>query len=103
MTLDRSTNEPLPSRPDTLWATRVTWKHEHLSWQTSLHGQSRSRAQATVGATEGFRLVDTHLAWAEGQLRYTLKLTNLGNANYQQVAGYNGPGRSVLAGAEYRF
>ncbi len=103
VSLDRLTKEPLPSRPDSLWATNLTWKNEAWSWRTSLHGQSRSRAQAFLAASEGYRLVDTSLAWTQGAQRYSVQITNLGNTNYQQVAGYNSPGRSILTGAEVHF
>jgi vitamin B12 transporter len=102
-TLDKESNEPLPSRPDDAWSGDVTFRQNQFSWMTSIRGQSRSRPHAYTEGTDGFRVVDTALNWRQGPARYALKVNNVLNTSYQEVAGYNTPARSFLAHAEYSF
>ncbi|HYX32406.1 MAG TPA: TonB-dependent receptor [Oligoflexus sp.] len=102
-TLDKETNQPLPSRPDDSWSGDVTWTHEAFSWMTAVRGQTRSRARPYVEGTKGFRVVDTAVGWRQGPTRLSLKVNNLMNSWYQEVAGYNTAARNVLASAEYSF
>jgi vitamin B12 transporter len=102
-TLDRETNKPLASRPDETWSGNVTWKDNGFSWMTSIRGQTRSRARPFVDGTEGFRVVDTTFALRQGPARYSLKVNNVLNSWYQEVAGYNTAARNVLGSAEYSF
>jgi vitamin B12 transporter len=100
-TLDKESNKPLPSRPDDAWSADVTWRQDRFSWMTSVRGQSRSRPHAYAEGTEGFRVVDTAFNWKEDAARYALKVNNVLNTWYQEVAGYNTPARSFLAQAEF--
>jgi outer membrane cobalamin receptor len=102
-TLDRETNKPLASRPDETWSGNVTWKDNGFSWMTSIRGQTRSRARPFVDGTEGFRVVDTTFALRQGPARYSLKVNNVLNSWYQEVAGYNTAARNVLGSAEFSF
>ncbi|WP_141733683.1 TonB-dependent receptor plug domain-containing protein [Oligoflexus tunisiensis] len=102
-TLDKESNDPLPSRPDDAWSGDVTWKQNGFSWMTSVRGQTRSRPHAYTEGTEGFRVVDTALNWRLGPARYALKVNNVLNTSYQEVAGYNTAARGFLAHAEYSF
>jgi vitamin B12 transporter len=102
-TLDKETNQPLPSRPDETWSGDVTWKENGFSWMTSIRGQTRSRARPYVEGTEGFRVVDTALSLRQGPARYSLKVNNVLNSWYQEVAGFNTAARNVLGSAEYNF
>jgi vitamin B12 transporter len=102
-TLDRQSNEPLPSRPDESWSGDVTWTQDGFSWMTAVRGQTRSRARPYVDGTEGFRVVDNSVAWRQGPLRYALKVNNLLNSWYQEVAGYNTAARQVHGSLEYKF
>lgn len=102
-TLDKASNQPLSSRPDDSWSGDVTWKHESFSWMTAIRGQSRSRARSYVEGSKGFRVVDTTFGWRQGPTRWSLKVNNLMNSWYQEVAGYNTPARSILASTEYIF
>ncbi|HET9239707.1 MAG TPA: TonB-dependent receptor [Oligoflexus sp.] len=102
-TLDRESNKPLPSRPDETWSGNVTWKENGFSWMTAIRGQTRSRARPYVDGTEGFRVVDTALTLSQGPARYSLKVNNVLNSWYQEVAGYNTAARNVLGSAAYSF
>lgn len=102
-TLDKETNKPLPSRPDETWSGDVTWKENGFSWMTAVRGQTRSRARPYVAGTEGFRIVDSAVSWRQGPARYSLKVNNLLNSWYQEVAGFNTAARNVLGSAEYNF
>jgi len=102
-TLDKESNQPLSSRPDDTWSGDLTWKHETFSWMTAVRGQTRSRARTYVEGSKGFRVVDTTLGWRQGPTRLSLKVNNLLNSWYQEVAGYNTPARSFLGSAEYSF
>jgi outer membrane cobalamin receptor len=101
--LDKETNEPLPSRPDDTWSGDVTWKQNEFSWMTAVRGQTRSRARPYVDGTKGFRVVDTALGWRQGPARYSLRVNNVLNTWYQEVAGYNTAARSVLGSVEFSF
>jgi vitamin B12 transporter len=100
-TLDKETNAPLPSRPDDTWGADVTWNQGGLTWMTVVRGQNRSRPRPYVEGTSRFRVVDSSLGWRQGSARYSLKVNNLLNSWYQEVAGYNTAARNVLAGAEF--
>ncbi len=102
-TLDKESNEPLPSRPDDTWSGDVTWQEDGFSWMTAVRGQTRSRARPYVDGTKGFRVVDTSFGWRQGPTRFSLRVNNVLNTYYQEVAGYNTPARSALANAEFSF
>ncbi len=102
-TLDKESNDPLPSRPDDSWSGDVTWQKDGFSWMTAVRGQNRSRARPYVDGTKGFRVVDTSFGWRQGPTRFSLKVANVLNTYYQEVAGYNTPARSAMANAEFSF
>lgn len=102
-TLDKQTNKPLPSRPDDIWSGDITWSKDSFTWMMAIRGQTRSRARPYVGGTEGFKVVDTALGLRQGAVRYSLKVNNLLNTTYQEVAGYNTAARNALGSVEYSF
>ncbi len=102
-TLDKDSNSPLSSRPEDSWSASVTWKHDGLSWMNAVRGQNRSRPGQYVEGTKGFRVVDSNLSWQLDHWQNNFKVSNLENRWYQEVAGYNTPGRNYQLSSELSF
>lgn len=101
ISLDRATNKPLPSRPAESWGGNIVWKPGSFSWMTAIRGQNQSPAQPFLDGTKRFRVIDTALNWQHGAARWSMKVDNLLNRWYQEVAGYNTPGRNFSGSVEY--
>jgi hypothetical protein len=48
-----------------------------------------------------YALWDVDVAWTHSRVRPYLQLSNLTNANYQELIGIAMPGRSALVGIEF--
>lgn len=99
-TRDEASGKPLPSRPDESWSLSFTHRAGALSWFSTLRAQSLSRGGPYTRASSGFHQIDTALHWSEPRYSVSLKVGNLENSSYQEVAGYNAPGRNYLLGSE---
>lgn len=102
-TRDEASGEPLPSRPDESWTASFTRNSGAFSWISTLRGQSRSRGGPYTQDSAGFHQLDTALRWNGASSSVNFKVSNLENSRYQEVAGYNAPGRNYLLGSEFRF
>jgi iron complex outermembrane receptor protein len=73
-----------------------------VSWQGGLYGVV---ARARLGAVKRlgqapYALVDVSAGYGKGRVRPFLRLTNLGNTGYQEIAGVAMPGRAAMGGVE---
>jgi iron complex outermembrane receptor protein len=74
------------------------------SWQMLAHNGILARTR--LGVTDRFArsvyaLWDVDVAWTHSRVRPYLQLSNLTNANYQELIGIAMPGRSALVGIEF--
>jgi iron complex outermembrane recepter protein len=72
-----------------------------VAWQGSLwHGVVARARVATINRTARpvYTLIDFYAGYAQGRLRPFVKLTNLGNASYEEISGVVMPGRGIVGG-----
>jgi iron complex outermembrane receptor protein len=74
-----------------------------LAWRGGYRGVA---AQARLGVVDRvgqatYALVDLSAGYGKGRLRPFVRLTDLGNARYQEIAGVAMPGRAAMGGIEW--
>jgi iron complex outermembrane receptor protein len=73
-----------------------------LAWRGGFRGVMARARLGVVNrlARPPYALVDVYAAYGKGRVHPFVRLTNLGDASYQEVAGVPMPGRAVMGGFE---
>jgi vitamin B12 transporter len=100
---DLELDVPLANRPRDLFAASLQYTVDDWSWHTAVRGQGRSPGGISAKGTQGFNVLDTNLAYFVADYRLDVKIENLADRTYEEIAGYNAPRRAFQASGEYRF
>lgn len=99
--VDSSSGNRLLRRPLYKWQLRL---HKAMDgFALSVATRFVGNRQDVAGSLPSYLVLDANFSWnMSQQLRWSLRLDNILNEDYQEAQGYNAPGREVFLGLRWR-